>query len=299
MKTCPKIGLAAAAAMAAFSIAAPAGAAQLLTNGDFEAKNAGFYSAYGYASDHNLWPEGMFDTVRNPILTHSAFVSMHDHTPVDVVGRMMVVNGAPRPDEVIWGEGDLGSGASLNGAAGSAFEFSFWLATVTAISPANLQLWVTGDKVQGVTFAALGGASNLGIWRQYSYAGVAGSGGLRSIALTNNNLAPYGNDFALDDMSLIGTLAQAYVPPPPAPPPLDPPPGAPIVEDAPPPPPPPIAPIVGPGPPPPPVILASTPEADPPTQPMGAVPEPATWAMLILGFGAVGAVLRRRYAAAA
>lgn len=294
MKTCLAAALAALAIP--MSLAGPAGAAQLLTNGDFEAKNAGFYSAYGYASDHNLWPEGMFDTVRNPILTHSAFASMHDHTPFDEIGRMMVVNGAPRPDEVIWGEGDLGSGASLNGAAGAAFEFSFWLATVTAISPANLQLWVNGEKVQGVTFAALGGASNLGIWRQYSYSGVAGAGGLRSIALSNNNLAPYGNDFALDDMSLIGTLAQAYVPPPVADTPQDPP-GAPIIQDG--PPDPPIVEVVDQGPPPPPVEIASAPPIDPPAQPMGAVPEPGVWAMLILGFGAVGAALRRRRLATA
>jgi hypothetical protein len=32
-------------------------------------------------------------------------------------------------------------------------------------------------------------------------------------------------------------------------------------------------------------------------EPPGGVPEPATWAMMIVGFGAAGSVLRRRYAA--
>ncbi|MDR6788218.1 hypothetical protein J2Y58_001576 [Sphingomonas sp. BE138] len=36
----------------------------------------------------------------------------------------------------------------------------------------------------------------------------------------------------------------------------------------------------------------------PVTPPTGAVPEPATWAMMILGFGVVGAALRRRKTAA-
>ena len=35
-----------------------------------------------------------------------------------------------------------------------------------------------------------------------------------------------------------------------------------------------------------------------PGQPAPAIPEPATWALLLLGFGAIGAALRRRRAAA-
>jgi hypothetical protein len=71
---------------------------------------------------------------------------------------------------------------------------------------------------------------------------------LRSIGLTNNNLEPYGNDFALDDMSLIGTL---------------------------------IPPVFAP------------PQSAGLDQPSGA-PEPGAWALMILGFGGVGAALRRR-----
>lgn len=56
---------------------------------------------------------------------------------------------------------------------------------------------------------------------------------------------------------------------------------------------------------PPPVTTPTTepapPSMDPPpgNGPVGAVPEPATWAMMILGFGAAGALLRRRRAALA
>ena len=274
----PPVKTLTAAAFAALAIAAPAGAAQLLTNGDFDAGATGFYSAYSHAADHNLWGEGKYDTVSNPASTHRRFVSMADHTPGADFGRMMVVNGAAGADTVIWGQGDLGGGASLDGAAGAAFSFSFWMASVYPTSPANLQLWVNGAKVTGVSFAAGGGTPELGIWRQYGYEGVAGAGGLHSIALTNNNLAPFGNDFALDDMSLTGLLT-----PPPVPVTVP----EPELPTAP-------APVLD-LPPEPPVIFSPMPEPQP-TSFTSAAPEPGAWALMILGFGVTGAALRRRRA---
>jgi hypothetical protein len=272
-----------AAAVAALAIAGPTSAAQLLVNGDFEALNTGFYSAYGFAANHNLWPEGMYDVTRNPAWTHSAFANMPDHSPTGDIGRMMVINGSPTADLVVWGAGALGGGTSFGLASGSTFEFSFWLAMVNPYSPANLQLWLNGEKQAGVTFAALGGPGNVGVWRQFGYSGVVGAGGLHSIALSNNNTAPYGNDFALDDMSLLATA-------PPPPPVVEPPPAeeTPAPQD----PPPQGAPE------PPPIILASEPPIEPASIVSGA-PEPGVWAMLITGFAAVGAMLRRRRTAAA
>lgn len=256
-----------AAPVAALAFAGQAQAAQLLTNGDFDAGPFGFYSAYGYAADHNLWPEGMYDTVRNPAWTHARFAAMADHTPGDDIGRMMVVNGTGAADAIVWAQGDIGGGESLNGAANSAFTFSFWMASVYAMSPANLQLWVNGAKVTGVTFAATG---DLGVWRQYSYAGVAGADGLRTIGLTNNNLAPNGNDFALDDMSLLGELAGASAAPEP--------------------------PVTGP----PPVLEVPALFEQEAEAPMGSgVPEPGSWTLMILGFGGLGTALRRRRTRAA
>jgi hypothetical protein len=36
------------------------------------------------------------------------------------------------------------------------------------------------------------------------------------------------------------------------------------------------------------------PPPPPPPPPVGGIPEPGTWALMILGFGAVGAAMRRR-----
>jgi hypothetical protein len=80
--------------------------------------------------------------------------------------------------------------------------------------------------------------------------------------------------------------------PPPAPPvvPDDPPPPVVVViVDTPPPPPPPVPPPADP-PRPAPVVIVQTLAATPPA----AIPEPGTWAMLLLGFGAIGAALRAR-----
>lgn len=229
-----KIFLAAAAITASFVAAGSAGATQLLTNGDFDSGNTGFYSAYTYSppdgTGMNLWPEGTYDITTDPHLDHPLFASFSDHTGAPSAGEMMVINGASEPDTIIWSEGDVGGGAPLIGAANTAYTFSFWVASVYPDSPADLQLWVNGAAVNGVTFQALGGQAGLGVWQQFSYSGVSGPDGLQSISLTNLNLQASGNDFALDDMSLQGV----------------------------------------------------------------AVPEPASWALMLVGFGGLGAMLRAK-----
>ena len=216
----------AGAAIALAAVAGSASATELLTNGDFSAGNTGFASSYAYSPPNgfgnNLWPEGTYDVTTNPNADHPLFSSFGDHTSGE--GQMMVVNGSGAPDTTIWSEG--ANAHPLLGAANTAYDFSFWVRSVYPASPAHLQLWINGAAVEGVTFQATNDTSQ---WHQFGFSGVTGAGGLKSISLTNLNLEPSGNDFALDDMHLGGT----------------------------------------------------------------AVPEPASWALMILGFGGAGALLRR------
>jgi hypothetical protein len=218
--------LIAAAAVAALSVAGSAHASELLTNGTFDAGNTGFQSGYTYAATHDLYPEGTYDVITNPQADHNLFSAFADHTPGADTGLMMVINGSGVADTTIWSEGTAAT--PLIGAAGTAFTFSFWLASVYPASPASLNLWINGEKLNGVTFNALGGQENLGVWQNFTYSGVSGAQGISSITLTNSNLEPNGNDFALDDLSLQGT----------------------------------------------------------------AVPEPTSWALMLMGFGGLGAMLR-------
>ena len=229
----PRLRYIVLATVALILLAPRSQAAQLLTNGDFSAGNTGFTSSYSY-SPGNLWAEGAYDVLANPHADHSSFSTFGDHTTGS--GKMMVVNGSPTANAVIWSEG------GLSVAQNSVYTFSFWLASVYPTSPARLVARINGAAQE---LEAKAGYTT-GQWVNFSYTWNSGAATSVSVDLVNDNLAASGNDFALDDLSLTGA----------APPPLLAPPS-----------------------------FATE---------IVAVPEPASWALMILGFGAIGAVLRRR-----
>lgn len=218
---------------AALMIAAPAAAANVVTNGNFSAGNTGFTSAYtfqvpgqygnpGTALDESLYA---IDTDANN--THLAWVNLPDHTG-DTAGLYLIANGSGS-DITLWEQ-------TVTVTPNTTYNFSAWTADVCCNSNAASLAGVSPPSftfrvIDGETTSTIGSftPSTFGVWQnftgQYTNLG-ATSLTLRIINL--NNVAA-GNDLGLDDISF-----------------------------------------------------------------SNAVPEPATWAMLIAGFGLVGVSMRRR-----
>jgi hypothetical protein len=216
LRTCTAVALAAALLGAASSASA---AVNLVTNGDFSAGNTGFGSDYTF-SVGNTTPPAVYDIDDDPNDGHPAFTSYGDHTTG--TGLMMVVNGSEVPNQRVWYENGISVAANTN------YYFSTWISSAHPVSPAKLNFSINGGAI-GATFNA---SSTTGVWQQFFTVWNSGANATANIALTNQNLAFSGNDFALDDISLS---------------------------------------TARPG-----------------------VPEPASWALMILGFGAAGSMLRRR-----
>ena len=219
-------------AIAAIAATSAAASPNLVTNGDFEAGNTGFTSEYDYfdyAANPGLdMGEAKYTVATNAVLPHHLFTSFADHT--SGAGNYMVVNGSSLAGTVVWTQ-------TLFVTTDTNYNFSAWLASVYAASPASLQMVVTsftasrstlpsfGDTVLG-TFAASGTPR---AWNNITASFNSGSASMINISFVNQNTDLDGNDFGLDDISL--SLA---------------------------------------------------------------VPEPATWALMIGGFGLVGIAARRR-----
>ena len=221
-----RFALLAGVALAAAVAASSAGAANLVTNGDFSAGNTGFGSDYTYVPSVNQgsgYPEGIYLIDDNPNDIHNLFSSYGDHTTG--TGLMMIVNGSGTANQDVWRQG------GISVAANTTYFFSTWIASAHPASPAQLVFSINGNQIGSVFNAS----TTTGQWQQFYTAWNSGASTTANIALVNQNLAFGGNDFTLDDISLST--------------------GRP------------------------------------------GVPEPATWGLMITGFGAAGAMLRRRRAA--
>jgi hypothetical protein len=178
-----------AAGLLAFTSAAHA--QNLFTNGDFEAGNTGFSTAYSYFTAPDM-PEGVYGVGGNPNTFHSAFTTFNDHTfNAEGVGNMMVVNGSPIANQVVWSQTVSGL------TSGTDYYFGTWLSSVFPDNPASLQFLVDGNLIS-TTFDA---PSLTGTWVGY-FSQWTATGTSATFTILNQNLNLGGNDFALDDITL-------------------------------------------------------------------------------------------------
>jgi gliding motility-associated-like protein len=185
----------------------------LLNNGTFEYGGSG----YGFAVDgagynqlstpySGFTAPGNYAIVNNPhIINNLSFLNSGDHTSGD--GLMLVFDGNTLGNqERFWKAGEAGLGI-CNLTPGNSYTFSYWIRTVTNGISGNNELadinvaFTNAENVNldyGTTLAPL---PNFG-WVQVRYTFTA-SNACINIELFNNNISNVGNDFAIDDMSLV------------------------------------------------------------------------------------------------
>ncbi|OYX79082.1 MAG: hypothetical protein B7Y82_02720 [Sphingomonadales bacterium 32-65-25] len=225
-------------AVAAAALGAlPAAAANLVTNGDFEAGNTGFTSAYAYTPGGNS-TEGQYTVRSNPFPWNSAFLSRGDHT--SGTGLMYVGNGAPNLGDIVWQSSTIAISANTN----YFFEAFAMNVCCSFVLPGNsdpnftFRISLNGGAATDLATLTIP-ANQAGTWFGLSTNFNSGAATSVQLSLINANTVRAGNDFAVDDISL---STRSIV---------------------------------------------------------NGVPEPASWAMLTLGFSAVGGLMRRRRPVAA
>lgn len=159
----------------------------LVINGDFSAGNEGFTSDYPYVdaiSQQGVY--GINTSAQN--LNAIFFADCPDRT--DGSGNMMVVDGSPLANEVVWCQ-------TIDIQANKSYAFSSWLTSVNPQNPARLQFSINGSPL-GSTFVA---GSAVCEWRQFYQIWESETNTTAEICIINQNTNPTGNDFALDDFA--------------------------------------------------------------------------------------------------
>ena len=168
--------------------------ANLIINGDFEQGNTGFSTAYTYNASSTYPFRYCIKT--NPHAWDGGYASFGDHTTGS--GNMMLIdasgNAAGGAGQICWSQ-------TVAVLANMDYTFSAWIAQIYLNGLAsNIEFSINGVSVG--TFLV---PTTTPEWQQFTTTWNAGSAATAVIAIretTGNNTSP-GNDFALDDISLI------------------------------------------------------------------------------------------------
>ena len=157
----------------------------LVANGDFELGNVGFGS--GYVASSDLLLEGTYAVVADPRSVHSGYSTCADHTPSGTL--QMVVNGSIIAGVNVWTQ-------TVSVLPGTDYQFSYWVQSVVASNPSQLQLYINGVAAGPVYTALLATCQ----WKQFVYNWNSGASSSAILSLQNQNTIATGNDFTLDDI---------------------------------------------------------------------------------------------------
>lgn len=172
--------------------------ANLVANGDFNNGNTGFTSNYSFSNINNS--EGEYSIGTNPRAWNGNLGTCTDHTTGN--GNMLLVNGAPTPNEVVWSQ------TINNIAPNTDYAFIAWLQNVntagTGSNPPTLQFSINGNPLGNIFQTGITSC----IWNRFYIIWNSGNNTSANISVINQNTFRAGNDFALDDISFSPILLQ-------------------------------------------------------------------------------------------
>lgn len=172
----------------------------LVTNGDFEAGNTGFSSAYIYGTGGTyglLSSEGQYAIATSPNATHINFSNCIDHTPTGV-GNMLVANGSGVPNTSVWCQ-------TITVDPNTDYLFSAWfMNALNDPNVSNLQFYVNDIQIGSVFSTSPTGC----IWAEFNEIWNSGSSTTADLCIRNQNTSTGGNDFAIDDITFRAVCVQ-------------------------------------------------------------------------------------------
>ncbi len=165
----------------------------LIDNGDFSSGNTGFLTDYVYYTPNN--PSGIqraYGIVTNANNWESGFSSCTDHTSGS--GNMMVVDGSliNSGNDKVWCK-------TVAIIPNQTYNFSYWIQTVATPNFATIEV-----RFNGVSLGGVQAPITTCNWIQRLYTWNSGSTTSVEICLYDMTTDLAGNDFALDDFSLVG-----------------------------------------------------------------------------------------------
>lgn len=155
----------------------------LIVNGDFENGDTGFTTDYSTGSA-NVGNYLISDTPQNYF---SLFSDCDDHTTGS--GNMMIVDGSDIPNQNIWCQ-------TINISQNTDYYFSLWATMVGGTSPPELFFTVDGNVISDTMSIPFDNC----LWTELSQIWNSGTNSSIEFCIINNNISPFGNDFAIDDI---------------------------------------------------------------------------------------------------
>lgn len=174
----------------------------LIFNGNFSQGNNGFTTDYTQVTNPNPFGvQSSYDIVTNPNAWFTAFASFGDHT--SGTGNLMVFDGSTDPTGGIkaWC-----AGTPVAVAPNTSYTFSYYVASAAPENPARLEVLINGVSLAPPVTAP----STTGLWTLVSHVWNSGSSTTADICIYDREFADFGNDFALDDISLVETVTCLY-----------------------------------------------------------------------------------------
>ena len=174
----------------------------LVFNGNFSLGNTGFTTEYNQIANPNPFGvQSSYDIVTNPNTWFTAFSSFGDHT--SGTGNMMVFDGSTDPTGTIkaWC-----SGTPITVLPNKSYTFSYYMASAAPQNPAKLEVLINGVSLAPPVTAP----STTGVWTLVSHVWNSGANTTADICIYDREFADFGNDFTLDDISLVETLTCLY-----------------------------------------------------------------------------------------